>query len=358
MNEFNRKTLIYIIPIVLIIIFLLAVIYNKNSTSISTLDLVKDTYVTEDYINDVIYENTVYVPKDMTRVIESLKQATYIYRKDGKSYSIQYGACIDKPCLDSYKSTNKFKLEGKYNIYKSDNKIKIYFKNSFDIYQTVEINKYNYENESLKNDKSYIKLIENMTTKKANYDKYYINPQDGYYINKVIYNDYQDEDNITKYKIGYKVNSDKYQTDYDKNTLFPNLHLDPTRMSFYEGEITSDISSVKAQTRIQMFVLKSFNLDINNEAISSLDMPLNQSAFDGISKDDVEIRIDSIDNDTNKLEYYHIISNNNNSHSERISAYMKLKDNYYYVIQVYGGEGKELNVEMINDFLPTTIEIK
>ena len=37
-----------------------------------------------------------------------------------------------------------------------------------------------------------------------------------------------DEDNITKYKIGYKVYSIKYKTDYEKNTLSPNLYLDKT----------------------------------------------------------------------------------------------------------------------------------
>jgi len=359
MND-NKKNLIYIIPILvlIIVIILYEMIVNKNSTAISSLDLIKDTYVTEDYYNDVIYENTIYVPKEMTRVIQSLKTANYVYRKDKKSFTIQYSSCIDENCINSYKSSDEYKQEGKYYVYKSENKIKVYFKNSFDIYQTVEINKYNYENESLKDDKTYIKLLENMTSKKANYDKYYINPKDGYYEGNILYNDYQKEDDITFYKIGYKVDSTKYQTVYDKNDLSTNLYLDKTHMSFYEGKITTDISSVKAQTRIQLFVIKSLNLDINEEAISSMDLSLNQSAFDDVSKDDVEIKIDSIDYNDNKIDYYHIISNNNNSYGERISAYLKLKDNYYYVIQIYGGEGKNLSIDMINDFLPTTISTK
>ena len=357
----DNKKIIYIIPILLLVtITIIVMIFtqSKNSTAISSFDLVKDTYVTEDYINDVIYENTMYVPKEMTRIIESSKNATYVYKKDDKSFSIQYGSCIDESCLNSYKSNDKFKSEGKYYVSKTDNKIRIYFKNSFDIYQTIEISKYNYKNESLKNDKSYTKLLENMTVKKANYDKYYINPKNGYYEGNIMYNDYQDEDNITKYKIGYKVDSIKYKTDFEKNTLSPNLYLDKTHMSFYEGEITKDISSVKVQTRIQMFVLKSLNLDINEEAINNLEWSLNQDSFEDITNNDVDIEIDSIDYKNNKIDYYHTISNNNNSHGERISAYLKLKDNYYYVIQIYGGEGKELNVEMINDFLPTTISTK
>ena len=355
----DNKKIIYIIPIFLLIILLILFFCtNKNSTAISSLDLVKDTYVTEDYLNDVIYENTIYVPKDMTRIIESSKTANYIYKKDGKTFSIQYSSCIDENCINSYKSSDKFKQEGKYFISKTDEKIRIYFKNSFDFYQTIDISKYNYEKESLKKDQTYKKLLDNMTTKKANYDKYYINPKEGFYEGNIFYNDYQDEEHITFYKIGYKVDAKKYLTIYDKNDLSTNLYLDKTHMSFYEGKITTDLSSVKAQTRIQMFVLKSKDLNINDEAISSLDWPLNQSAFEDITKDDVEIKTDVVDYNDKKIDYYHIISNNNNSHGERISAYLKLKDDYYYVIQIYGGEGKELNIDMINDFLPTMISTK
>lgn len=359
MNDNNKRILFYVIPFIIVLVLTLIILsLNKNTTAISSFNLVRDTYVTEDYINDVIYENTIYVPENMTRIIESSKNATYIYKEDKKVFSIRYGACVDESCLNSYKSSDKFKNEGRYYVSKSDNKIKIYFKNSFDIYQTIEISKYNYKNESLKKDKTYTKLLENMTVKKANYDKYYIMPKDGYYESSISYNDYQNEkDNIT-FKIRYKVDSEKYQTNYDKNNVSPNLYLDKTSMSFYEGEITTDISSVKAQTRIQLMVLKSLNLDINDDAIKSLDYSLNQDSFKDITKDDVEIRIESVDYKNDKINYYHIISNNNNSHEERISAYLKLKDNYYYVIQIFGGEGKELNIDMINDFLPTTISIK
>lgn len=357
MKYINKKNIPYILIGVVILVILIIVFALKTTpSSISSFELKKDTYITEDYNNDVIYENTIYVPDYMTRLIQTSKNATYVYRKDGKSFMIQYASCVDENCLNSYKSDDKFKQEGKYYITKSDEKIRIYFKNSFDVYQTIEISKYNYENESLKKDKSYKKLLENMTTKKANYEKYYIMPKDGYYSNYFLYKDYQNEDNIVSYKINYKVDSTKYQTNYDKNIISPSLYLDRSNMSFFEGKITRDISSVKEQTKIELFVLKSINIDFNNEAKRSLEWALNQNSFKDITENDVEISIDTLDYKDKKIDYYKIISNNNNSHGERLVAYLKLQDNYYYVIQITGGEGKELGIDMIFDFLPTSIE--
>lgn len=357
MKSINKKNIPYIIiGIVTLIIIIIVIIIKTTSSSISTFELKKDTYISEDYNNDIIYENTIYVPDYMTRLIQTSKDATYIYRKDGKSFMIQYGSCIDEDCINSYKSNDKFKQEGNYYITKSDEKIRIYFKNSFDVYQTIEISKYNYENESLKKDKSYKKLLENMTTKKANYDKYYIMPKDGYYTNYFLYKDYQNEDNIISYKINYKVDSNKYQTNYDKNIISPILYLDRSNMSFFEGKITRDISSVKEQTKIELFVLKNTNIDLTDEAKKSIEWSLNQNSFKDITENDVIINIDSLDYKNQKINYYKIISDNNNSHGERLVSYLKLQDNYYYVIQITGGEGKELGIDMIFDFLPTSIE--
>ena len=359
MSDDKKIINLYIVSFIILLILTLVIMsFNKNTTAISSFDLIKDTYITEDYVNDVFYENTIYVPDKMTRVLESSKTATYLYRNEDKTFTIRYGSCIDDECIKSYKSDDKFKNVGKYFVFKSDNKIKIYFKNSFDIYQTIEIGKYNYKNESLKKDKTYTKLLENMTVKKANYDKYYINPKEGYYKNSIIYNDYKDENNITAYKIDYKVDANKYQTNYDKNSVSPCLYIDKTQMSFFDGEITNDVSSIKAQTKIEIFILKNSNLNIDNEAVNNLNLSFNQNSFESITKDDVEIKKDQIEYKNNKIDYYHIISNNNNSHGERIAAYLKLKDDYYYVIQIYGGEGKELDANMINDFLPTKITNK
>ena len=356
MKNIDNNKLLYVIPTIVIIFILILFIIINESKKISSLDLIKDTYITEDYINDVIYENTIYVPKEMTRVIENQKTATYLYRKDGKSFMIQYNSCIEETCIESYKSTDKFKQEGKYFVSKDDNKIRIYFKNSFDLYQTIEISKYNYKNDSLKKDKSYIKLLENMTTKKANYDKYYIMPKDGFYNGNITYNDYQNEEKNTKFKITYKVDSNKYQTYYEKNNVSPQLYLNHSTMSFYEGKITKDISSVKEQTLIELFVIKNLSLDLNEEAKGSLEWPLNQNSFKDITENDVEIKVDSLEYKDQKIDYYKIVSNNNNSHGERISAFLNIKDNYYYVIQIIGGEKKELSIDMILDFLPESIK--
>jgi hypothetical protein len=106
MDENKKKIIIYIMPFLLLIITIpicILVNNNKNSTSISSLDLIKDTYITDDYINDVIYENTIYVPKEMTRLIQINKSATYVYRKEGRSFTINYASCIDDKCIESYK---------------------------------------------------------------------------------------------------------------------------------------------------------------------------------------------------------------------------------------------------------------
>ena len=110
MKSINKKNIPYIIiGIVTLIILIIVIIIKTTSSSISTFELKKDTYISEDYNNDIIYENTIYVPDYMTRLIQTSKDATYIYRKDGKSFMIQYGSCIDEDCINSYKSNNKFK---------------------------------------------------------------------------------------------------------------------------------------------------------------------------------------------------------------------------------------------------------
>ena len=74
MKSINKKNIPYIIiGIVTLIILIIVIIIKTTSSSISTFELKKDTYISEDYNNDIIYENTIYVPDYMTRLIQTKK---------------------------------------------------------------------------------------------------------------------------------------------------------------------------------------------------------------------------------------------------------------------------------------------
>lgn len=188
---------------------------------------------------------------------------------------------------------------------------------------------------------------------------YSIKSTDGYYIDSIDYNHYENENNKFSVEASYKISSSKYGSYYDVNEDNQNLYLGRINISFYEGEIVfSDVSSITKQTRIEMYYSVISNFDIQNEAVSSLEFPLNQPAFKNITEDMVDIKFDKLMYNNEEVECYKITSDNNDTYGERMNAYLHIKDNIYYVIQIYGGEGKKLDISMFNDFLPTDIVIK
>ena len=326
-------------------------------------DLIEDYYVIDDYENDLVYENKIYVPKYMTRIIEKSTYAKYLYRNEYYSLQLTYHTYKNENALNmNFVDGESYEKKDFYYYLDKGNNVKIYFVNEFGYYQTLEISIYSrhIDDKTYLIDNSYENLLVNLTslTTKKKLSDYAIKKEDGWYIDAIKYNFYVDEKQKNYIKADYKVSAEKYGSDYDPEFIFQELYLDNSSVSFYEGEITTDISSVKKQTRIRAFFSKINNLDVQAEAVSDLRFPLNQTAFENVTKDMVKIEVNSLQHNNSVVSYFKIVSDNNNCHNERIYAFYPIKENVYYIVQIYGGDYKELNINMINDFLPTNVEVQ
>ena len=365
----KNKKIIIIVGLILIVgmilVFLSFNFVNKKNKSELVLfpkeQLIEDYYVIDDYEKNIIYENKIYVPNYMTKQIQKATIATYSYKNDKYSLQLSYKTYLNENDLNNkFIEKEKFKKKDFYYYLNNKSNVKIYFKNKNGYYQTIEINIYSRmnDNENYYIDNSFENLLENLDSVKKNLTDYSIKDENGYYLGSINYTSYNDETDKISVKADYKVSSEKYGSNYDSKYKYQELYLDNSAISFYEGEITTDISTVKNQTRIRSYFSKIHNLDINNEAIRDLQYPLNQTAFTGVTKDMVKIEVNALQFNGQEVKYYRTISNNNNSYGERIYAYLPIKDNIYYIVQIYGGDNKKLDINMINEFLPIKIEIK
>ncbi len=356
-----------IILSIILIALLALLIFTKNDISslgfktelFPQKSLIEDYYVIDDSENNKIYENKIYIPKYMTKEDHSLTEAVYMFNNTHYSIRLEYDTYFSEEKLnESFIESETFAEESFYHYLEKDNLIKIYFKNQFNYYQTIRISLNNKSENEYKIDKSYKNLLKNLTSKEKNKSDYSIKKTDGYYKGTIKYNYYYNENNKTTATAEYNVNAEKYGSSYDVENGNQVPYLNPSRISFYEGKITSDPKSVKTQTRIYMYLMYINKLNLKQDAIDNLNYPLNQTAFKDVKEDMVKIETESYEYNKNKIQYNRIISDNNNAHNERINAYILTKNNVYYVIQIIGGDGKELNKDMINDFIPTKTEAK
>ena len=323
--------------------------FDKNN-------LKEDKYLTHDIKNGILYESKIYVPKNLTKLSASEEWPEYRYSDDNYSVSLVFHNYADESYLKTFKSDMNFEKEDFYYIGKSSCSTYIYFENNVGLFQTLTLTYVDQNSDICNlNDDSYKNLLNNLNTSKINMDNYYDRATDGYYTGDILYTRYTNESNKYFVNLSYKVDANKYGTKYDDSKISPNLHLDKSSMQFYEGEITTDIASVQNQTRIDMHFSYILNLDLPKTAERDIEYALNQPAFKDVSLSDVNITYDSFDYNNKKINYYKIVSDNNNSHNERIAAYMELKNNNYYIITIYGGVGKTLTTDMIKEFLPTNI---
>lgn len=362
----NKKNIIIIFIIILIVaLAMVALLIFNNSINKNKLfhkkNLIEDYYVIDDYEKDLVYENKIYVPNYMTKQIQTSTTSTYTYKDEHYSLQLNYKTYLNEKDLNSnFVKGESFKKKSSYYYMDTGNFVKVYFENKYGYYQTIEISIYSMSNDdnTYSIDDSYTNLLENLTTTKKKLSDYSIKNVDRYYTGSINYNYYVDENDKAFVKADYKVPAEKYGSKYDSQYKYQELYLDNSNISFYEGEITTDISSVKNQTRIRMYFSKIYNLDIREEAIRDLQHPLNQTAFDGVTEDTVKIEVNKLQHGKQEAQYYKTISSNNNSYGERIYAYLPIKDNIYYIVQIYGGDNKKLDISMLNDFLPTNIEVK
>jgi len=364
----NKKNLIIgcvlglVVIIAAILVFTLTNTKNESKlTLFAKEDLIEDYYVIDDYENDLVYENKIYVPKYMTKTIQKSTIATYSYKDEYYSLQLNYNTYKTENDLKSkFIENESYKKKDFYYYLDKGNNVKIYFKNDSGYYQTLEISIYSMSNDdnTYTIDSSYKNLLENLTTTKKNLSDYSIKKENGYYTDSIRYNSYVDESDKKTINAEYKVPIEKYGSNYDPEYKYQELYLDNSSVSFYEGEITTDISTVKNQTRIRTYFSKIYNLDVQAEAVRDLQYPLNQTAFDDVTEDMVRIEVDSLQHNNNDVSYYKVSSDNNNSHGERIYAYYPIQENIYYIVQIYGGDNKELDINMIKDFLPTNVEVK
>lgn len=351
--------LILIASIILTLTFTNSKDENKL-TLFSEDDLIEDYYVIDDYKKDLVYENKIYIPNYMTKRNQKITTATYLYKNDDYSLQLDYKTYLTEDDLkDDFINDETFKEKDFYYYLDKGNSVKVYLKNENGYYQTIEINIYSRSDDNIYSiDSSYKNLLKNLTTTKKEISDYSINKENGYFTDSINYNYYVDETDKVSVKIDYKVSSEKYGSNYDPESKYQNLYLDDSSASFYEGEITADISSVQKQTRIRTYISNINNLDINKEAVSNLQYPLNQTAFKNVTEDMVKIEINSLQYNDKLVSYYKTVSDNNNCHNERIYAYYPIQGNIYYIVQIYGGDNKNLDVNMIEEFLPTSVEIQ
>ena len=358
----NKKYYILIlIGIIIIAVCSILVLKNKKDNSIvfSMNDLVEDYYIYEDNEKHEVYENIIYVPKNMVKTIQKQTSASYSYKDNEVAVNLKYSSYKDIDSLNKlFTNDEKFIKKDFYNILEKDDVTKIYFENSNGYYQTIEIYIQSLTNNKYKIGTSYTDLLENLKSNKKNALDYSIKKENDYYTDSIYYNVYNDKTNTYNVKADYKVSSSKYGSVYDSEYKYHELYLDESSISFYEGEITADIDSVKSQTRIRMFFIKIMDLDIDKEIENDLKWPLNQTAFKDVTKDMVKIETNTLNHLGKEAKYYKVVSDNNNSHGERINVYYPVKDDIYYMIQIYGGENKNLNLDMIKEFLPTNVEVK
>lgn len=365
----KNKKIIIIVGLILIVgmilVFLSFNFVNKKNKSELVLfpkeQLIEDYYIIDDYEKNIVYTNKIYVPNYMTKQVQKATTATYLYKNDNYSLQLNYKTYLNESDLNNkFVENEKFKKKDYYYYLYNDNKVKIYFENEFGYYQAIEISIYSRMNDN-KNyyiDSSFENLLKNLVSEKKNLSDYSIKNENGYYLGSINYNYYNDENDKIFIKADYKVSSEKYGSNYDSKYKYQELYLDNSNVSFYEGEITTDILTVKNQTRIRTYFSKIYNFDINEEAVRDLQYPLNQTAFTGVTKEMVKIEVNALKFNGQEVKYYRTISNNNNSYGERIYAYLPIKDDIYYIVQIYGGDNKKLDINKINDFLPTKIEIK
>lgn len=361
----NRKniimcTVIILIVLLTVLLFVFLKAENKNKSSLFLEDdLIEDYYVIDDYEKDLVYENKIYVPNFMTRTNQLLTMASYSYIDDYYSLSLIYNTYKTKDELNKkFISGEKYKKKDFYYYLDEGKYVKIYFKNKYNYYQTIEIRIYSMRSDDKEYmiDNSYENLLKNLTTIKKDVSDYSIKHEDGYYVGTIKNNFYVNESNKIFVKGDYKVLSGKYGSNYDSNLKYQNLYLDNSRVSFYEGEITTDIASVKKQTRIEAYFTRIYDLNIKDDAVRDLQYVLNQTAFKDVTEDMVRIGVSSFKYEAKEVKYYKIISDNN-GYNERIRAFLPVTDNIYYVVQIYGGDNKKLDLNMIKEFLPINIEV-
>ena len=209
----------------------------KGDTLFDSSYLVEDYYVYNDVTNDIIYEHKIYVPKYMTKSIQTDTIATYNYRDDDTSLSLQYSNLKDRDEFE--KSIGKLNCEKEdfYYIYKSDKYIAIYFENSYEFYQAIDIT---LVSDTKKLDDSYKNLLKNLSTTQKSYKDYALKKENGYYVGTIINNYYNNEEDRISVSADYKVSAEKYGSVNNPDFKFLEAYLDKSSVSFYEGEITTD----------------------------------------------------------------------------------------------------------------------
>lgn len=365
----NKKvfTILLIVFLILVVGILILLLNNKNDNDLEDKKIiikfekknfVKDGFVIDHYQDNKVYECSYMVPKYMIKDSNTLKGASYLFQNKNYKLVINYNYYEDENDLKYFKGSEEFKTGKNYSYYKSDSLIKVYFKNNKNMYQTVEISVLSLDGRDYALDKSYKNLLSDMNIKSVSKEKYSITKNNNNYEGNINYNYYIDEDNKMAVKASYKVSSDKYGSNYDSANADFQLYIDDSKINFYEGEITRDLSSVKDQSKINIYFLKESNLDLKQDAVTSLVWAVNQTAFTNVNEDKVNISINNFNYNGYEINYYHIKSDNNSAHNERIKAYLKIKDDLYYVVQIYGGDSKELSLDMLKEFLPVEIIIK
>lgn len=365
----NKKVLIILLIVFLLLAVgvLIVLLNNKNDNDLENKkiiikfekkNLVKDNFVIDHYQDNKVYECNYMIPKYMSKDSDTLKGASYLFQNKNYKLVINYGYYEEENDLKYFKDSEEFKTEKNYNYYKSDSLIKVYFKNNKNMYQTVEISVFSLDGTDYVFDNSYKNLLSDMNIKNVGKEKYSITKSGNNYEGNLNYNYYVDEDNKMAIKASYKVSAEKYGSNYDSVNSNFQLYTNDSKINFYEGEITKDLSSVKNQSKINIYFVTENNLDLKQDAVSSLEWAVNQTAFTNVDENNVNISIDKFNYNEYEVNYYHIKSDNKNSHNERIKGYLKIKDNLYYVVQIYGGDSKELSSEMLKEFLPINIVIK
>ena len=137
----NKRNVIMgcIIALVIIILVVLAfTLTNSKNESKLTLfakeDLIEDYYVIDDYENDLVYENKIYIPKYMTKTIQKSTIATYSYKDEYYSLQLNYNTYKTENDLKSkFIDGESYKKKDFYYYLDKGNNVKIYFENENEI---------------------------------------------------------------------------------------------------------------------------------------------------------------------------------------------------------------------------------
>ncbi len=379
LNQKTKKSLAITLVVIFLILLMSLVtiislkkifINNNNQTNLIQKEvtikdekLKQEVLITNDYINKKMYENIIYLPEKMNNTSNEKDLLIYEYKNSEYTLNISFFTYLDDESLKSFIEDNKFEKCNNYYCSFSNTKINVYIKTDIGYYIGVTFELGRLDSKEYKIDKNIINILNDIEIREVSYDKFSIESVDDYYNGILSFDYFNSKEEFSKVSVQYKVPASKYNSYFDKNNHLMDINLKNNFISFYEGEITKDINSINKQSNysIELYdFVTSFDIDeeINNIIDLKSSVDSNQTAFINAKIKDVNIEKSTFKYNDYDVDYFIITADKNKIHNEIMCAFLKIKDNVYYEVKLFGGENKTLSLDILKEFLPVNIVMK